>query len=173
MLWKTAAEFMKKDPITVTPNTKLGELLKLLEEEKIHGVPVVDQLGVPVGVISMTDITQAFEEGDLDEDIPSPFYQWTREERLRGIPTRKEGRLDLTRSIKEFMSDRIVSTPEATSVGTLAAIMLKEKVHRILITRNRILVGIVSVTDLLHCVVEAEKNQLVVNSFQKTPAKVR
>ncbi len=171
MLWKTAAEFMKKDPITITPNTKLGDLLELFEEEKIHGVPVVDPLGVPLGVISTTDIMRAFGEGNLDDDLSSPFYQWTREDSFRGIPTRKEGRLDLTRSIKAFMSDRIVSAPEATSVGTLAAIMLKEKVHRILITRNKRLVGIVSVTDLLHCVVEAEKNKLAANLFQKITTK--
>ncbi|MDJ0898870.1 MAG: CBS domain-containing protein, partial [Xenococcus sp. MO_188.B8] len=43
---------MTTDPILVTPNTPLQEAIVILAEKKISGLPVVDETGKLVGVIS-------------------------------------------------------------------------------------------------------------------------
>lgn len=53
---KTVADVMSHDPIMVQPETPIKDAIKLLVEHRISGLPVVDQAGKPVGVISETDL---------------------------------------------------------------------------------------------------------------------
>lgn len=53
---KTVAEAMTRDPITVKPEAPLNEAIQILAEKRISGLPVVDETGKLVGVISETDL---------------------------------------------------------------------------------------------------------------------
>ena len=53
---KTVADVMSHDPIVVQPETPIKEAIKILVEHRISGLPVVDQTGKVVGVISETDL---------------------------------------------------------------------------------------------------------------------
>jgi CBS domain-containing protein len=53
---KTVADVMSHDPIMVSPQTPLKEAIKILAERRISGLPVVDDAGKLVGVISETDL---------------------------------------------------------------------------------------------------------------------
>ncbi len=52
---------MTKDPITVTPETPLREVAKILLENTFGGLPVVSQ-GKLVGVITETDLLRVLEQ---------------------------------------------------------------------------------------------------------------
>ncbi len=53
---KTVADVMTRDPITVRPETSITEVIQALAERKISGLPVVDETGKLIGVISETDL---------------------------------------------------------------------------------------------------------------------
>jgi CBS domain-containing protein len=53
---KTVAEVMSRDPILVHPQTPLKEAIQILAEKRISGLPVVDDAGKLVGIISETDL---------------------------------------------------------------------------------------------------------------------
>ena len=53
---KTVADVMSRDLITVKPQTPIKEAIKILAEQRISGLPVVDDAGKLVGVISETDL---------------------------------------------------------------------------------------------------------------------
>lgn len=53
---KTVADVMSHDPLMVKPETPIKDAIKLLAERQISGLPVVDQAGKLVGVISETDL---------------------------------------------------------------------------------------------------------------------
>lgn len=44
------------DPITVTPDTSIGEVLQLTRHQDISGVPVVDDNGLLVGIVTSRDL---------------------------------------------------------------------------------------------------------------------
>ena len=52
-------ELMTKDPVTVPPDFTIGETAELLLEKEISGVPVLNQKGEVVGVITKADIFRA------------------------------------------------------------------------------------------------------------------
>lgn len=57
------ADVMTKEVVTVTPDTSLRNVAKILAEKKISGVPVVDG-GKVVGIVSEADILKA---GDMSK----------------------------------------------------------------------------------------------------------
>jgi CBS domain-containing protein len=53
---KTVADVMSHDPIVVRSETPLKEAIQILAERRISGLPVVDDAGQLVGIISETDL---------------------------------------------------------------------------------------------------------------------
>ncbi|MHC5613501.1 MAG: CBS domain-containing protein [Nostoc sp.] len=53
---KTVADVMSRDPIVVRVETPLKEAIQILAERHISGLPVVDDVGKLVGIISETDL---------------------------------------------------------------------------------------------------------------------
>ncbi len=49
-------EVMTRDPITVTPETGVGETARLMAQKKIGGIPVVDSAGALAGIVTESDI---------------------------------------------------------------------------------------------------------------------
>lgn len=53
---KTIADAMTRDPVVVRAETPLNEAIQILAERRISGLPVVDDSGQLVGIISETDL---------------------------------------------------------------------------------------------------------------------
>ena len=53
---KTVADVMSHNPIIVRRETPLKEAIQILAEKRISGLPVVDDVGKLVGIISETDL---------------------------------------------------------------------------------------------------------------------
>src|SRR5205085_3011129 len=58
-------EYMDDDPATVTPDTSAEDVARLLGTRELHGVPVVNEAGRCVGIVTENDLVMADEEGDL------------------------------------------------------------------------------------------------------------
>lgn len=158
---RTAADLMQKKIVTIYPTATLQELALLLDEEGIHGVPVVDASGNPLGVVSRTDLSQALSGGGevVRDTERSHYYAFADDEvEWEGEITRGEsgvgGEGELT--VAEIMSARIIKATASTSAGALARLMLRERVQRVLILAGRRLIGLVSASDVLRCVAEYE-----------------
>jgi CBS domain-containing protein len=53
---KTVADVMSRDLITVKPQTPIKQAIQILAERNISGLPVVDDAGKLVGILSETDL---------------------------------------------------------------------------------------------------------------------
>ncbi len=60
-----AKDIMTQDVVTVSPDTRLRDLAKILAEKRISGVPVVEG-GKVVGICSEADLLRA---GDMDRPV--------------------------------------------------------------------------------------------------------
>jgi CBS domain-containing protein len=54
------SEIMTTEPVTLAPDDELHEAVELLIEEKIGGVPVVDEAEGLVGIITYIDVLRCF-----------------------------------------------------------------------------------------------------------------
>jgi CBS domain-containing protein len=58
-------EIMDPDPATVAPETRVEELLAVLREHELPGVPVVDGDGRCAGIVTEADLVLRDDQGDL------------------------------------------------------------------------------------------------------------
>lgn len=63
----TAAELMSTPPVTVLPNTSLTAAAKLLDREHVKRLPVINDLGRLVGIVSRSDLLSVYLR--LDHEI--------------------------------------------------------------------------------------------------------
>src|SRR4051812_1568044 len=61
----TVREYMDDDPISVQPDATVEEVARIMGENELHGVPVVDLGGEVVGIVTENDLVIGDEEGDL------------------------------------------------------------------------------------------------------------
>lgn len=62
---KTVREVMEPEPAAVSEDTDIETVIRLLRENELPGVPVVDSEGRCVGIITEADLVLPDEEGDL------------------------------------------------------------------------------------------------------------
>lgn len=157
---RTAADLMEQKVITIRSSASLRELALLFEEEGIHGVPVVDAADNPIGVVSRYDLVTAMTE-DAEPIEPTRRYYAIDEEELDAEDLSSAGaraaESGAERTVADIMSTEIVSARPGSTVGQVAKLMARERVHRVLILDGKKLVGIVSSSDVLQCMADYEK----------------
>ena len=65
----TASECMTTPCVTVTPDTSLDECCRLLEENQIRRIPVVDAAGNCCGIVALADIAKHAKKRDAGEVV--------------------------------------------------------------------------------------------------------
>ncbi|UUZ85796.1 CBS domain-containing protein [Paenibacillus sp. P26] len=119
MSTRTLREIMTTDCQTVTLKDNVYEAAVKMKNEDTGFIPVVDGKKL-IGVLTDRDLV------------------------IRGYADKREG----SASIKEVMTDRVVSVPPETTVDEAARLMAKEQIRRLPVVENGDLVGIVSIGDL-------------------------
>lgn len=142
-----AKDIMTSDVITVTKNTAVTEVARLLTEHKVSGLPVIDQEGRVIGMVS---------EGDLiyqDKKLHTPAFL----EILGGViylenPQRLGQDLSKMTAVKvaEIMTPKTFTVKEDSTLEDIATIMIERQVNRVPVVDGAgKLVGIVSRQDVV------------------------
>jgi len=129
----TAGDVMTREVITVTPATPISEFARICTEDAISGAPVVRVDGTLVGIISKTDLIQGCLDGDSRFGTRDDRPAWD----------------DPDRQVGDIMVDRVLTASPETPLSNLAERMAAERVHRVVVTENDAVVGIVTSIDLL------------------------
>lgn len=99
-----ASEIMTTSILTLTPDTAIENAARTMFENAISGMPVVDEDGLLVGVVSEFDIISKHGEkvGDImttdvisvgEDTDPETIARMLTEQRIRRIPVVSEGRV--------------------------------------------------------------------------------
>lgn len=144
---KTVAEAMSRDPITVRPETSITEVIKILADRRISGLPVLDDHQHLVGIISETDLMWR------ETDVTPPAYIMLLDSVIYlENPGRYEKDLHkaLGQTVGEVMSSVPVTTTPETSLSKAAKLMHDRNVHRLPVTdQSGHLVGILTRGDII------------------------
>jgi acetoin utilization protein AcuB len=121
---------MTPDPITIPPDTSVPDALRLMRERKVRRLPVLDDHGRLVGIVSDKDLLHA---------SPSPATTLS----VWEIP-------DLLARLKveKVMTRKLVTVSDDTPLEDAARIMTDNRVGGLPVMRGEQLVGIITETDL-------------------------
>jgi len=129
-------ERMTRRPITITPDTPIEDALKLMKDERIRRLPVVDKKGRLVGIVTDKDLLYA---------SPSPVTSLSIYE-LHYLLSKL--------TVQEVMTKEVITVTEDTPLEEAARLMADNKIGGLPVMRDGKLVGIITETDLFKIFLE-------------------
>jgi CBS domain-containing protein len=136
-------DIMTRRVATVLPPTPFKDLVQLMLAREVSGIPVVDEAGKLVGMITEADL------------IAKPAYCDRRNRFLAVLSDLASGRdqhwatKSRRLSAEELMTRDVVSCDPSDSIAVAARRMLSHHVKRLPVVKDDALVGIVSRRDIL------------------------
>lgn len=116
----TLEEIMTRNPVTISPQTSAAAAARQMRRSNLGGLPVCSESGKLVGYLTDRDLT------------------------LRCIAAEQGGDTLVSR----LMTKRVVSVSPDWEVSSARRLMLDEDIHRLPVTVDGRLVGIVSMSDI-------------------------
>src|SRR5579871_2764675 len=141
-----AHQIMTKDVITVTPHTSIEDAATIMLRTHISGLPVLDETGQLVGIVSESDFLRRSEIGTGRKRAAwlqfflGPGKAATDFVRERG------------RKVEDVMTPNPVTVTEETTLEDLVRLMEKNGIKRLPVMRGTTLTGIVTRANLLQAV---------------------
>ncbi|MDH3346694.1 MAG: CBS domain-containing protein [Desulfobulbaceae bacterium] len=141
-----AKDIMTREIVTVLEETSVKDLAKLLSEKKISGVPVINDNGNMIGIVTENDLIDQTKKvhiptvvGILDSFLflESPKKLNKDLQKMAGI---KAG---------EICCREVIAVEETTPLDEIATIMSEKKIHTLPVTNNGELIGIIGKSDII------------------------
>lgn len=146
-----AREIMTREVITVGPEDKVEKAAKILLDNKISGIPVIDENRRVIGVISEKDLMIKASE------LKVPFYLTLFDSIIfleNPIRFNNDIKKYTASKVKDAMTKEVVTVDEDTPLTKVVEIMQKRNINRVPVTRNYKLVGIITRNDVLKALIK-------------------
>ncbi len=141
---------MTPDPVTVTPDVSVIDAARLMAERSVGALPVVDDAGVLVGLVT---------EGDLimrDVKLEYPTYIQLLDGFIMYPPAHARFEHELKKAVaatvEDVMSRRPVTVRVDASIEDVATLLAEKDISRLPVMDGEKLVGIVSKHDIVKAI---------------------
>ncbi len=149
-------DIMTKTVIFVSPETEIIHATKLLLENRINGLPVIDETGKLVGILCQSDLIAQ------QKKLPIPsFFTF-----LDGLITlsplkqiQKEAQKIAAITVSQAMTPNPVTVRPDTNIEEVAALMVDNNFHTIPVVDEGKLVGIVGKEDVLRTLIPGSEGE--------------
>ena len=151
----TAKDVMIQEVLEVRAEWSLQRLVEFLVENSISGAPVTTENGKLVGVVSLTDIIRhdtLLEKGSQSYGTHE-YYLHTLESQFASqeIDSLHFGNEPLM-TVRDIMTPTIFRVDENATVQQVADTMIRGRIHRVFVTQEEKVVGIISAADMLRVI---------------------
>ncbi|MGR6835252.1 CBS domain-containing protein [Syntrophomonas erecta] len=146
-----ARDIMTREVIAVHPDDRVEEVAKLLVDNKISGIPVIDEDRHIVGIITEKDLMIKASE------LRVPFYVTLFDSIIfLENPIRFNNNLKkyAASKVKDAMTKKVLVVEEDRPVTDIVDIMQSKRINRVPVARNGKLVGIITRNDILKSLVK-------------------
>ncbi|MBR0758934.1 CBS domain-containing protein [Bradyrhizobium japonicum] len=138
-----AIHVMTRDVVAVTPHTTIEEAAKIMLQMHISGLPVIDDAGNLVGVVSESDFLRRSEIGTGRRHAAwLKFFMGPGRAAAEFIHERG-------RKVEDVMTRKVITVQEKTSLAEIVALMEKHDIKRVPVMRGKSTIGIVTRSNLL------------------------
>lgn len=144
----TVADIMDAEPLSVAPDTDVETVVRTLKEQELPGVPVVNEVGRLVGIVTEADLIIGGDDGDLH--LPHYIELFGGVIYLESLKKYEER---LRKAFAGTAADMMTKDPD--TIGPEAAVQEAAKLisrsghNRIPVVEHGLLVGVVTRIDVL------------------------
>lgn len=141
-----AYEIMTADVITASPHDRIDYVIKLLLEHNITGLPVIDDQRKVIGIITEGDIIYRSNEIKLPRYLAifDSYIFFDNPENLETQLKKMTGFL-----VEDVMTKKVITVDHDATVEQVANVMTKNRINRVPVVKNEMLVGIISRRDII------------------------
>jgi CBS domain-containing protein len=141
-----AKDIMTTAVITVSPDMEIVHAAKILLENRINGVPVIDETGKLVGILCQSDLIAQ------QKKLPIPSF-FTFLDGLITLTSMKQIEKQVQKiaavTVAQAMTPNPVIVQPDTDIEAMAALMVDQNFHSIPVVEEGELLGIVGKEDIL------------------------
>ena len=141
-----AHQIMTKDVMTVTPHTSIEDAARIMLRTHVSGLPVLDDAGKLVGIVSESDFLRRSEIG-TGRKRPAWLQFLIGPGRAATDFVRERGR-----KVEDVMTENPITVGEETALEELVRLMEKNGIKRLPVMSGNTLKGIVTRSNLLQAV---------------------
>ncbi len=143
----TARDIMTEEVITVDESMVVSDLIKLFIDKKISCAPVLDSGGGLAGIVTKTDVLGHFLDLDLEISVKVALHDI-----MDHIPSHLDSELSSARelTVGSIMTPNPLTADADAPIAELAGMMIGHNIHRLVITENGVLCGLISTLDILY-----------------------
>ena len=139
-------DIMTKEVISVSPETEITNAAKILLENRINGLPVIDAFGRLIGILCQSDLV-AQQKGIPVPSVFTLLESFIPLTSMKRIDKEMEKIAALT--VKEAMTLEPVTVSPETDIEDVAKLMVDKKYHTLPVMEGDKVVGIVGKEDVL------------------------
>ena len=139
-----ALEIMSSPVTTTTPEATVEEAAHLMVERNTSCLPVLDQQGRLVGILTHTDFGFHRKFLPMASHLYTLMGSWVTPQTLEGVARAVSGRM-----VKEVMSHPVTTIHEDTPLAEVAELMVRKGINRLPVVRDKELIGIVTRHDFI------------------------
>jgi len=131
------------------PDTPFKMLVRMIEENRVSAIPIVDQRGLPIGIVSESDLLLKERRSELQHGQDMVHPRLRRQQRAKS-----EGTI-----ASELMTTPALTVPAEATLAEAARMMQERNVRRlIVIDRRGCIAGIVSRSDILQVFLRTDED---------------
>jgi predicted transcriptional regulator len=163
----TVSSIMQRDVLSAKDNWPLHRLARFLTDNQISGAPVISEDGELIGVVSLTDIVRydSMPESRAEIHDTHEYYLHTLEMQVtQEEATSFHVEQESSATVRDLMTPMIFEVDENASIEEVADTMVKGHIHRLFVTHNKRISGVVTALDMV---------EFLRNSFGKTDGLAR
>jgi CBS domain-containing protein len=146
---RTVADVMTRRVHVASPMTPFKLLVRLIEENRVSAIPIVDQNGVPVGVVSEADLLfkERLSELESTTDLLHPRRHSRRLAKAEGLVA------------ADLMSSPAITIPGSSRLIDAARLMQERNLRRLVVVDERgKIAGILSRSDILQVFLRSDED---------------
>jgi CBS domain-containing protein len=121
-----AKDIMTKRVICVGKETPIFEALKLMANNNVTGIPVVEDNMAPIGILSEQDVLRLFHTFDDEKD----------------------------RTVNDFMTQPVIHFDENERLLDICYCLRDNSIRRVPVTSGGKVVGVISRSDIIKCILQ-------------------
>ena len=142
---RSVADVMTTTVHVASPSTPFKQLVRLIQENRISAIPIVDAGGIPIGIVSESDLLVKERRAEIEADAP-----WRR----RPLKVKAQAVI-----AGDVMTSPVLTVHLDTPIPEAARIMQERNVRRLVVVEHRgRIAGIVTRSDLLQVFMRTDED---------------
>ena len=147
------SEIMSHPVITVPEDATLEEVARIMLDHRFGSVPVVNEQGTMVGLITESDFAAKGKGVPFTTfEMPQVFGHWLGKSGVEQMYQKAREIL-----ARDTMTRDVITVVEDATIEDVLELMLRYDVNRLPVVRDKVLVGIVARYDLLKLMLQEQQ----------------